>query len=178
MENTSLENAIKISFSRLYSKVWGKLEKENVSLKMKKMVLQYLAFLGRHRTRRAHTIKATWTAALISDTIFQNKHLKIVGKILQGRKKSASIKKRCELENTNDWVLRKKIKRNDYITRMTEGEIMKLARDKSPSGRQSTERPENFRVIIFLHTASYNAAQTLKRKTKKSPINRNIPLIK
>ncbi|XP_015182496.1 PREDICTED: uncharacterized protein LOC107069571 [Polistes dominula] len=68
---------------------------------------------------------------------------RIAGKSLWYRVRSEDLRKACQIENINDWVLSRKVEWNDHITRMTDDRVVKISRDKSPSGRRSVGRPRS-----------------------------------
>lgn len=66
---------------------------------------------------------------------------RIAGRTLLDRERSEDIRRACHIENVNEWVLGRKTEWNDHITRMAEDRLVRVARDKSPSGRRSIGRP-------------------------------------
>lgn len=66
---------------------------------------------------------------------------KIVGKTLLDRERNENIRRSCQVDNINEWVVNRKIEWNEHIHRMDQDRIVKIARDKSPIGRRSTGRP-------------------------------------
>ncbi|XP_043494653.1 uncharacterized protein LOC122519338 [Polistes fuscatus] len=66
---------------------------------------------------------------------------RITGKSLWDRQRSEALRRTCQIDNINDWVLGRKIQWNDHITRMTGDRIVKIARDRSPLGKRSPGRP-------------------------------------
>ena len=66
----------------------------------------------------------------------------IAGKTLLDRETSENIRRTCEIEeDINCWVLKRKKQWNEHISRMEEKRIVRIARDKSPTGRRSIGRP-------------------------------------
>lgn len=66
---------------------------------------------------------------------------KIAGKTLWDRETNENIRRICGVENINTWVKSRKQEWNLHIDRMTEQRIVKIARDKSPTGRRGIGRP-------------------------------------
>ncbi|XP_044745133.1 uncharacterized protein LOC123306997 [Coccinella septempunctata] len=66
---------------------------------------------------------------------------RITGKTLRDRERSENIRRECKTENINEWVRGRKVEWNRHIGRMTEDRLVRIARDKSPSGRRSVGRP-------------------------------------
>ena len=66
----------------------------------------------------------------------------IAGKTLLDRETSENIRRTCGIEeDINCWVLKRKKQWNEHISRMKEERIVRIARDKSPTGRRSIGRP-------------------------------------
>lgn len=66
---------------------------------------------------------------------------KIAGKTLLDRERSDNIRKMCGVEEVNEWILRRKHEWNAHIDRMDHERMVRIARDKSPTGRRSIGRP-------------------------------------
>ena len=65
----------------------------------------------------------------------------IAGKTLLDRETSENIGRTCGIEEyINCWVLKRKKQWNEHISRMEEKRIVRIARDKSPTGRRSIGR--------------------------------------
>ncbi|XP_057666772.1 uncharacterized protein LOC130900278 [Diorhabda carinulata] len=65
---------------------------------------------------------------------------RIARKTLLDRERSENIRK-CKIYDVNEWVLSRKKEWNEHISRMDNNRLVKIARDKSPLGRRSTDRP-------------------------------------
>ncbi|XP_057671965.1 uncharacterized protein LOC130903732 [Diorhabda carinulata] len=65
---------------------------------------------------------------------------RIAGKTLLDRERSENIRRFCEIDDVNEWVLSRKKDWNEHISRMDNNRVVKTARDKFPLSRRSTDR--------------------------------------
>jgi hypothetical protein len=65
----------------------------------------------------------------------------ITGKTLWDRQRSTDLRQNCNIENINEWTLKRKKEWYSHISRMGERRLVKIARDRSPNGRRSVGRP-------------------------------------
>ena len=66
----------------------------------------------------------------------------IAGKTLLDRETSENRRRTCRIEeDINCWVLKRKMQWNQHISRMEEKRIVRIDRDKSPTGQRSIGRP-------------------------------------
>lgn len=66
---------------------------------------------------------------------------RISGKTLLDRERSENIRGQCNVDNINEWVLQRKKQWNEHISRMANNRLVRITRDKSPSGKRSVGRP-------------------------------------
>jgi hypothetical protein len=60
---------------------------------------------------------------------------KIIGKTKIVRIRSQQIRDSCEIQPINEWVERRRIERNEPLTRMDAERLDKISRDSIPAGR-------------------------------------------
>lgn len=51
------------------------------------------------------------------------------------------IRQTCKIDKIHDWVLNRKIERNQYTDCMVDERIVNVTRDKTPSGGRDVGRP-------------------------------------
>lgn len=66
---------------------------------------------------------------------------KIAGKTLMDRERREDIRRAYQIDNINDWVLKREKESNEHINRVTEVGIVKIIRDKSLIGRRGIGKP-------------------------------------
>ena len=108
----------------------------NIGIKAKSRI--YKTAMRPIMTSTAETrLKTAKTKRLLKTT--KTKVLRgIAGKILLNRETSENIRRTCGIEeDINCWVLKRKKQFNEHISRMEKKRIVRIARDKSPTGRRS-----------------------------------------
>lgn len=65
---------------------------------------------------------------------------KIAGRIPRCRKRSGNIEGECDVRNISEWLGKRKQEWNNRISRMEEGWVIEVAKDKSPVGKGSVGR--------------------------------------
>ena len=66
---------------------------------------------------------------------------RIAGKTLLDLERNENIRTACNVDDINEWVHKRKEEWNRHIERMDDRRIVKITRDKSPSGYRSVGRP-------------------------------------
>ena len=117
-------------------------------IKFKYLDINDLIWRNQHFEQKP--IIMTYTAETRPDTsktkkLLETTEMKILrrisGKTLMDRKMNKNMKQMCKTKSINDWVLKRKQEWNQRKNRMGEDRLVRIARDKSPNGRQSTGRP-------------------------------------
>ena len=73
---------------------------------------------------------------------------KIAGKTMLDRERNENIRRKCGTKDVNQWLLGRKNEWNQYINRMEDTRVVKIARDKSPLSRRSIVRPRKDEATI------------------------------
>ncbi|XP_045466625.1 uncharacterized protein LOC123675320 [Harmonia axyridis] len=101
----------------------------------------YKAVIRPILTYTAETRPETAKTKRLMETTEMRVLRRIAGKTLMNRNTSESIRDACGVDNVNYWVLKRRKEWDEHISRMDEGRVVKIARDRSPRGRRSLGRP-------------------------------------